>query len=95
MEGLGLRAQYWQFDHTPGVEIGTPPANGFGQIIHPRFGDIDITSGIPGDTFTVASGLNAYTLDLEEIAEVISHLKVCLFAPKLRLRRLVEQTERR
>ncbi len=63
--GLGFRAQYWQFDHAPGALSTSPPANGFGQITHPGFGDVDIGSTIPTDQFQAASALNAYSIDLE------------------------------
>jgi hypothetical protein len=64
-DGLGLQATWWQFDHEASAASASPPANGFGRITHPPFGDVDISTTIPGDTFTAASGLNAYTIDLE------------------------------
>jgi hypothetical protein len=63
--GLGLRMQYWQFDQDANDAVASPPANGFGRITHPTFGAVDITSTIPTDSFSVASTLNVYALDLE------------------------------
>ena len=63
--GLGLRALYWQFDHSPGSAVDSPPANGFGRIDNPPFGTVDISSTIPTDTYLATSDLNAFTIDLE------------------------------
>lgn len=63
--GLGFRATWWQFNHNPDALSTQPPANGFGDVTTPPFGDIDISSNIPTDTMSAASGLNAYTIDLE------------------------------
>lgn len=68
--GIGMRVSWWQFDHSPGAESANPPANGFGEITHPPFGDVDISSNIPTDTFSAASDLNAYALDLEATKQV-------------------------
>lgn len=65
VSGLGIRTAYWQFDQASATAVGSPPANGFGQITHPVFGAVDISTTIPGDTFTANSGLDAYTLDFE------------------------------
>ena len=64
-DGLGLRATWWQFDHAAADLSANPPANGFGEVALPPFGDVDISSNIATDTFSAASDLNAYTLDLE------------------------------
>ena len=64
-DGLGARASYWQFNHAAATAIGTAPANGFGQITTPTFGDIDISTIIPGSTMTANSGLELQALDLE------------------------------
>ncbi len=64
-DGIGLRATWWQFDHSADNLSANPPANGFGEIALPPFGDVDISSNIATDTFNAASELNAYTLDLE------------------------------
>jgi hypothetical protein len=64
-DGIGLRATWWQFDNSAGNLSANPPANGFGEIALPPFGDVDISSNIGTDTFTAASELNAYSLDLE------------------------------
>jgi hypothetical protein len=60
------RVTWWQFDHTPGALATSPIAN-FGEITHPDFGDVDISTTIETDTFFAASRLNAYTIDLEGI----------------------------
>jgi len=63
--GLGLRAGYWHYDHAPAIVSASPPANGFGRVSHPPFGDVDISSTIPTDTFTAATDLDAYVIDFE------------------------------
>jgi hypothetical protein len=55
--------------HGAATASGNPPANGFGSVTHPAFGDVDISSVIPTDTFSAASDLNAYTLDIEGTKE--------------------------
>ena len=64
-DALGMRAIYWQFDHAAGTAVGQPPANGFGSIIPPDFGNIDLSTTVPGSQFTANSDINAYTIDLE------------------------------
>ncbi len=64
-DGVGFQATWWQFGHDPDALSAQPPANGFGEISSPQFGDFDISTTIPGDTFSAASGLDAYTIDLE------------------------------
>jgi hypothetical protein len=64
-EGVGLRASYWEFDQGAVAPTVNPPANGFGDVTHPAFGGVDISSNVPTDTFSARSGLDAYTLDLE------------------------------
>lgn len=61
------RVTYWQFDQSPATETTSPPANGVGEITHPAFGDVDISSTIPADVFTSASDLNVYTIDVEAL----------------------------
>lgn len=61
----GWRAGYWQFDHVPALATTSPPANGFGEITSPPFGDVDISSTIPTDTFSASSSLNLYAIDIE------------------------------
>ena len=63
----GMRFTYWQFDYAAGGVVGSPPANGFGSISHPRFGDVDLSTTTPDSVFSANSDLNAYTLDLEGI----------------------------
>jgi len=67
--GWGWRFSYWQFDQTPAGASGSPAENGFGEITHPEFGDVDLSSTIPTDNFTALSNLNAYTLDLEALKQ--------------------------
>ena len=63
------RLGYWQYDHSPGTKSTSPNANGFGEITHPAFGDVDISTTIPTDTFFASSKLNAYTIDLEALKQ--------------------------
>jgi hypothetical protein len=62
---LGLRATWWQFDHSAANASASPPANGFGSIDPPSFGTIDLSTNIPTDAYAAASNLNAYTIDIE------------------------------
>jgi len=63
--GLGLRAGYWHYDQAPAIVSASPPANGFGRVSHPVFGDVDIGSTVPTDTFTAATDLDAFVIDFE------------------------------
>ena len=63
----GMRFTYWQFDYAAGGVTGSPPANGFGLITHPTFGDVDLSTTTPDSVFSATSSLNAYTLDFEGI----------------------------
>ncbi len=62
---LGMRIGYWQFDHGPASVTASPPDNGFGRISPPVFGDVDLSTTIPGSVLAAASDLNAYNIDLE------------------------------
>jgi hypothetical protein len=64
-DGLGLRAKYWQFQHSAGAASGSPPANGFGRLESPEFSGVSISSAIPTDTYTAMTSMNAYAIDLE------------------------------
>lgn len=64
-DGVGMRATWWQFDNDADLITASPPTNGLGQITHPGFADIDISSTDPDDIFRASSHLNAYTIDLE------------------------------
>ena len=69
-DGLGWRVSWWEFDHAPADETTSPPANGFGEVRNPPFGqtdfgDVDISSTVPSDVYSAASNLEAYTIDLE------------------------------
>ena len=68
-DNWGWRLSYWQYDHTPSNTSTSPNANGFGEITHPSFGDVDISTTIPTDTFFASSKLNAYTIDLEALKQ--------------------------
>jgi hypothetical protein len=63
------RLTWWQFDHQPGALATSPPANGFGEITHPAFPEVDISTTIPTDTFSASSRLQAYTIDLEAMQQ--------------------------
>jgi len=63
----GWRVSYWQFDHDPAAVTTSPNINTFGEITHPAFGDVDISTTIPTDTFTASSHLDAYTIDVEAL----------------------------
>jgi hypothetical protein len=62
---LGLRARYWYFDHAADPLSASPSANGFGRITTPEFGDIDISTTVPGEVMSAGSGLSLNTVDLE------------------------------
>ena len=64
-DALGFRVVYWQFDQDADTVVGEPAANGFGRISPPTFGDIDLSTTVPGSQFTANSSLNAYSIDLE------------------------------
>jgi hypothetical protein len=63
--GLGMRVVYWQFDYAAANASGSPPANGFGAIIPPTFGEIDLVTTTPDSVYSATSALNAYTIDVE------------------------------
>jgi len=63
------RLSYWQFDQSPATASTSPNANGFGEITHPAFGDVDISTTIPTDTLSASSRLNVYTIDLEALKQ--------------------------
>lgn len=62
---LGLRASWWQFDNAASRASASPPANGFGRIIPPTFGDVDLSTSIPNSTYSAGANLKAYNVDLE------------------------------
>lgn len=62
---VGLRATWWQFDHSAGTASGSPPASGLGELAPPAFDDVDLSSTIPTDVFTATTSLNAYAIDIE------------------------------
>ena len=64
-DSWGWRFTYWQFDHQPAIASAQAPANGFGSITPPAFGDIDISAVDPAETLTASSELDVFTLDLE------------------------------
>jgi hypothetical protein len=68
-DGIGVKATWWQFDHASGSLSDSPPANGFGEIAPPPFGDIDISTNVPTDVFTASSDLKLYAIDIEGTRE--------------------------
>lgn len=62
---MGFRVIWWQFDHGAEPEALSPDANGFGRITPPDFGDIDLSTTVPGSTYSAATNLEAWTLDIE------------------------------
>lgn len=68
-DGVGLRAMWWQFDHDANPLREQPPANGQGLVSPPAFGDVDVSSNVATDVFTAATGMNAYTIDVEATKE--------------------------
>jgi hypothetical protein len=64
-DGFGAKVTWWQFDHSADSLSDSPPANGFGEIAPPSFGDVDISSNVPTDVFTAGSDLKVYAIDLE------------------------------
>jgi|GEM_PF-2246857 len=46
-DGIGLRVTWWQFDHSATNLSANPPANGFGEVAAPPFGDVEISSNNP------------------------------------------------
>lgn len=62
---VGLRATWWQFDHSAQTAAGSPPESGLGELTPPPFGAVDLSSSTPTDVFTANTALNAYTIDLE------------------------------
>ena len=62
---LGFRLTYWQFDQAAEGIAQSPPANGFGRIQPPPFGDIDLSTTTAGSTLAAGADLNAYTIDIE------------------------------
>lgn len=63
--GVGFQATWWQFDETADSLSANPPANGFGSVSPPPFGEVDIATNVPANRLTATSGLKAYTIDLE------------------------------
>jgi len=66
--GWSWRLSYWQFDHNPST-VTASPNDGFDEITHPPFGDVDISANDPTESLTASSGLNAYTIDLEALKQ--------------------------
>ena len=53
--GVGLRGSYWGFDPKFNELSTRPPANGFGEVTHPEFGEVDIGSTVPADRITAST----------------------------------------
>lgn len=64
-DALGARVRYWQFNQAAASVAGTPPANGFGTLQAPTFGNVSISTTVPGEVMSAASGLELNALDLE------------------------------
>jgi hypothetical protein len=65
-DGLGVRATFWQFDHSarPGVFVADGTTLYTAQAMTVIF-PASIVAAAPGDTLSIANGLNVQTLDLE------------------------------
>lgn len=64
-DGVGLRATWWSFDHEADSVSASPDADGFGQISHPQFSGVDISTVIPTDLFSASADLEASAIDIE------------------------------
>jgi hypothetical protein len=62
---MGIRAIWWEFDHDADPVSLSPPNNGFGGIIPPPFGPIDLSTTTPGSVYNATTQLFASTIDLE------------------------------
>ena len=62
---FGVRAIWWNFDHSSDTMVGAPPGNGFGEVSPPLFGTVDLSTTVPGSRFTASHDLRATTIDLE------------------------------
>lgn len=62
---MGIRAVWWDFDHGADPVSASPDDNGFGRISNPDFGDIDLSTTVPGSTYNTTTDLHAWTLDIE------------------------------
>lgn len=62
---VGGRVVWWQFDHGADPLSISPDDNGFGRISHPDFGDVDLSTTVPGSIFSTATQLQAWTIDVE------------------------------
>ena len=62
---LGVRATWWQLANQANEILRTPSATGFGSIIHPNFGDIDISAITPNESMIANANLDVYAIDLE------------------------------
>lgn len=84
VDGMGLRVLYWHFDESADTIIASPPANGFGRISHPPFGNVDLSTADPASTFTTNSDLNIYSIDFEATKSMQCGLWGVLFAGGVR-----------
>jgi len=66
-DDLGARVRYWHFNHNPDTITASPAANGFGRLTAPPFGNIDLSTTIPGEEMTASSSLDLHALDLEGV----------------------------
>ena len=56
---------YWQFDHAARNLNASPPANGFGRVSTPSFGNVNLSTTVPDSNLNTIADLNAYTIDIE------------------------------
>ncbi|GAA4434741.1 Lpg1974 family pore-forming outer membrane protein [Bremerella cremea] len=68
-DNLSLQVTWWRYDHDPDALTVNPPANGFGTITPPTFQNVDISTTVPGSSFSASSGLSAYSIDVELMKE--------------------------
>ena len=62
---MGFRVIWWEFDHGAAPESLSPDENGFGRITPPDFGDVDLSTTVPGSVYSALTDLRAWTLDIE------------------------------
>ncbi len=61
----GVRGVWWEFNHGSDAFSVSPPDNGFGRITPPFFGEVDLSTTVPGSVYSATSQLFASSVDLE------------------------------
>lgn len=89
-DGVGICVSFWQFDQGTATETAAPE-NGFGRIDHPQFGDVDISTTVPGHRFEATTSLEACVIDVEATKRTRLRSWSVAFGTGLRLASL-EQT---